>query len=160
MTTVKPPMTAVRRWQIGLVIVGLGLLGIGGITLLNDVNPTRYVGIATWFVGALILHDGVGALAVFGVSVALRKFGRSIPFAVLAIVQGALVIAAIFAAIVLPAIVKQAIGTANPTILPLEYGLNLGLFYAGLAVLTGLAIAIYLAVFARRQKLRPPLSHD
>lgn len=159
MTTPKPAMTVVRRWQIGLLVVGLGLLGIGGITLLNDVSPKRYLGIAEWFAGALILHDGIAALAVFGVSVLMRKFGRSIPFAVLAILQGALAIAAIFTALVLPEIVKRAIGSANPTILPLEYGLNLLLFYAGLAVVTAITVAGYL-VLARRQKLRPSLTHD
>lgn len=160
MTTVKPPMTAQRRWQVGLVLFGIALLAIGGITLLNDVNPKRYIGIATWFLGALIIHDGIGAMVVFGVSVVLRKIGRRIPFAVLAIVQGALAIGAIFTALVLPEVIKRAIGTANPTILPLDYARNLGLFYAGLAVLTGLAIAIYLGVVARRQKLRPPLTQD
>jgi len=159
MTTVKPPKTTVRRWQIGLVVFGLALLGVGGITLLNDVSPKRYLGIASWFIGALILHDGVGAMAVFGVSVILRKTGRRIPFVVLAIVQGALVIGAIVTALVLPEVIKKAIGTANPTILPLDYGLNLVLFYAGLAVLTAAAIAIYL-VLARRQKLRPSLTQD
>jgi len=159
MTTVKPPMTAVRRWQIGLIALGLALLGIGGITLLNDVNPKRYIGIAEWFLGALILHDGIAAMAVFGVSVVLRKFGRRIPFVVIAIVQAALVIGAIFTALVLPEIIKKSIGSANSTILPLNYGLNLVLFYAGLAVLTAVAIAVYLVV-ARRQKLRPSLTHD
>ena len=159
MTTVKPPMTAVRRWQIGLVVFGLALLGVGAITLLNDVNPKRYIGIATWFIGALILHDGIAAMVVFGVSVVLRKVGRRIPFAVLAIVQGALVIGAIFTALVMPEIIKRAIGTANPTILPLNYGMNLLLFYAALAAVTAVTIAVYL-VFARRQKLRSSLTHD
>jgi len=164
MTTAKttriPPMTVVRRWQVGLIIFGIAVLGIAGITLLNDVGPESYPGIIVWFVGALILHDGIAALAVFGVSVILRKTGKRIPFGVLAIVQGALVIGAIFAAIVLPAIIKQSIGTVNPTILPLDYGPNLGLFYAGLAVLTALAIVIYFAVLARRQKLRPSLTQN
>ena len=153
-------MTAIRRWQIALVIVGVALLALGGIVLLTDIKPTRYLGIAGWFVGALIIHDGIVAMVIFGVSVIMRKFGRRIPGVVIAIVQGALVIAAIVAAIVVPEILKQGIGTANPSILPLDYARNLGLFYAGLAVVTGLAIAGYLAIFARRQKLRPSISHD
>ena len=142
--------TATRRWQVGLIGFGVALLGLGGIVLLMDVDPSRYIGIAIWFVGALIVHDGLGAMAVFGISVLMRRFGRRIPFAVIAIVQGALVIAAIVAALVIPEILKKNIGSANPTILPLDYGLNLALFYAGLAVVTALAIAAYL-VFARRR---------
>lgn len=150
---------AIRRWQIGLVAFGIALLVVGGIVLLMDVKPERYLGIVAWFAGALIIHDGIAAMAVFGVSVLMRRAGKRIPFPVIAIVQGALVIAAIFAAIVVPEILKQMIGSANPSILPLNYGLNLALFYAGLAVATAVAIAIYLVV-AKRQKLRPSISHD
>lgn len=152
-------MTAVRRWQIGLVVFGVALLGVGGLVLLNDVKPERYLGIAAWFIGALIVHDGIAAMAVFGVSVIMRKAGRRIPLPVIAIIQGALVVGAIVTAIVIPEILKKAIGSANASILPLDYALNLGLFYAGLAVVTAAAIAVY-AALARRQKLRPSISHD
>jgi hypothetical protein len=87
---------------------------------------------------------------VFGVSIVMRRAGRRIPLAVIAIVQGALVIAAIFTAIVVPEILKRAIGSANPTILPLNYGLHLVLFYAGLAVVTAAAIVIALVLRRRR----------
>jgi len=157
MTTVQT--NAVRRWRTGLVIFGIALLGLGGVVLLNDVSPTRYVGIAIWFVGALILHDGVAAFAIFGISIVMRRAGTRIPLPVIAIVQGALVVGAIVTAIVVPEILKKNIGSANPTILPLDYGLNLVLFYAGLAVMTAAAIAGYL-VLARRQKLRLSISHD
>ena len=148
-----------RRSQTALVVFGIAFLGLGGVVLLMEVDPARYLGILTWFVGALILHDGVAALAVFGVSIAMRRAGTRIPVAVIAIVQAALVVAAIVTAIVVPEILKSGIGTANPTILPLDYGLHLGLFYAGLAVVTAAAVAGYL-VLARRMKLRPPISHD
>ena len=150
-------MSAVRRWQIALIVFGVGLLCLGGIVLLNDVTPDRYLGIAAWFIGALVIHDGIAAMVVFGVSIVMRRAGRRIPYAVIAIVQGALVIAAIFTAIVVPEILKKSIGSANSTILPLNYGLNLVLFYAGLAVVTAVGIAIYL-ILARRQKLRPSIS--
>jgi len=60
--------------------------------------------------------------------------------------------------IVVPEIMKKAIGTANPTLLPLDYSLNLAVFLGGLAVLTVAACAAYLAL--RRQKARPPLTQD
>ena len=95
-------MTATRGWQVGLIAFGVLLLGIGGIVLLNDVSPSRYLGIAVWFLGALIVHDGIAAMAVFGVSIVMRRAGRRIPPPVIAIVQGALVVAAIVAALVVP----------------------------------------------------------
>ena len=153
------PMTVIRRWQSGLILVGIALLVIGAITLLNDVQPKDYVGIAIWFLGALIIHDGIASFAIFGVSILLRRASRTIPLVVIAIIQGALAIGAIFFVIVVPAMLKKNIGSANSTILPLDYGLNLVLFYAGLAVVTAVAIAGYL-VLARRQNARPSISQD
>ena len=152
---------AVRRWQIGLILFGIGFLGLGGIVLVNDVAVTKYPGIIAWFIGALIVHDGLAAMVVFGVSVLMRRTSRVIPLPVIAIVQGALVIGAIVTALVVPEILKQGIGSANPTILPLDYALNLGLFAAGLAVATAVAVlaaVLVQSVFARRQKDRPSIS--
>lgn len=146
----RPPLTVVQRWQVGLVVFGVGLLAVGGVVLLMDVKPERYLGILAWFVGALIVHDGIAAMAVFGVSIVMRRAGRRIPAVVIAILQAALVIGAIFTAIVVPEILKKAIGSANPTILPLDYGLNLALFYAALAVVTAGAIAVALVLRRRR----------
>lgn len=147
-------MTAVRRWRIGLVAFGVALLGLGGVVLLSDVDPARYAGLAAWLLGALVIHDGVVAFAVLGVSIVLRRAGTRIPLPVIAMIQGALVVAAVVTALVLPEIVKKAIGTANPTILPLDYGANLLAFYAGLALVTAAAIAAYLAVARRRIRSR------
>ncbi len=146
----RPPLTAVQRWQVGLIVFGVGLLAVGGVVLLMDVKPERYLGILAWFIGALIVHDGIAAMAVFGVSTVMRRAGRRIPAVVIAILQAALVIGAIFTAIVVPEILKQAIGSANPTILPLNYGLNLALFYAALTVVTAAAIAVALVTRRRR----------
>ncbi|MGL4339036.1 MAG: hypothetical protein ACRCSP_01235 [Rhodoglobus sp.] len=142
----------IRRWQIGLVTLGVLLLVVAALILVNDVNPRNYPGIALWLVGALVVHDAVVAAAVFGVSVMMRRVGRRIPAAVIAIVQGSLVVAAIMFALVVPEIVKKQIGTANPTILPLDYALNLALFSAALVVATGAAVGAYLLLAQRRQR--------
>ena len=149
-------MTAVRRWQIGLIALGLALFVVGGITLLNDVNPKRYLGIAAWFLGALIVHDGIISFLVFGANIVMRKTGGRlrIPLPAILIVQGALVVAAIMTLIVVPAALKKSIGTANPTLLPLDYGLHLVVFYAVLAGVTALALAVY-GVVRRRRPAQP-----
>ncbi|MGV8897261.1 MAG: hypothetical protein ACOH10_08915 [Rhodoglobus sp.] len=143
------PMTTTRRWQTGLILFGIAMLVVGAIVLLNDVAPKNYIGIAIWFLGALVIHDGIAAFAIFGVSILMRRASRKIPFVVIAILQGALAIAAIFFVIVVPAMLKKDIGSANTSILPLDYGLNLVMFYVGLAVVTAVAIAGYLVVAAR-----------
>ncbi|CAN5308512.1 hypothetical protein BH11ACT5_BH11ACT5_06690 [soil metagenome] len=130
------------------------LLLIALVTLVNDVPPSRYLGIGAWLVGALILHDGVVAIGVVAVSVLVRKIDRRVPFAVILMVQGAVVVGAIVTVLVLPEIVKKSIGTANPSILPLNYLGNLGLFYAGLAVVTAIVVAAYLVI--SRARRTPP----
>ena len=135
---------AMRRWQTGLVAVGLLLLALGGLVLVLDVGPSEFVGIAIWFAGAIILHDGILAPVVFVVSLMLRRAGKRIPLGALLIVQGAVVVGAMTALLVVPEQLKQAIGTANPTILPLNYGVNLVVFGVVLIAVTVLAVVVYL----------------
>lgn len=144
---------SMRTWRIALITVGLALMVVGGLVLLEDVAPKRYGGILLWFAGALIIHDGIIAGLVIAVNLVLRKAGRRVPLGVLAIVQGAVVVGAIVALIAFPQIVKQRIGTLNPTILPLDYSLNLALFYTALIAATGLAIGAYFLAAARRRRL-------
>lgn len=147
---------AIRRWRIGLILVGLGLMGIGGIVALTWLHSTQYPRVILWLVAALIVHDGIIAPAVFVVSLISRRLGERVPAVVIAIVQGALVIGGIFLLLFLPEVIKKAIGTNSSSILPLNYGLNLVLFYASLAILAAAAIAFYVRLFAKRQKLRLP----
>lgn len=149
-----------RAWRLGLIGLGLLLLLVGGITFLNDVNPKRYLGVAVWIGGAILLHDGIVAPAMFGINVLLRKAGRRLPAAVLIIVQAAIIVGALVSLLVIPEIVKKQIGTKNPTILPLDYSMNLLVFYVVMAVVTGLAIAVYLRVAARRQNVRPSIPQN
>ena len=93
-------------------------------------------------------------MAVFGVAVALRRTATRVPYFVVLVVQGAVAIAALVTLLVLPEIVKQSIGTANPSILPLDYALNLAWFHLVLATVAGLLIVGYLAL-RRRQSRRP-----
>ncbi|CAN5382683.1 hypothetical protein BH09ACT4_BH09ACT4_04460 [soil metagenome] len=139
-------------WRGGLIALGVLLIGIGGFAFLLQVKPDQYIGVAAWLAGAIIVHDGIGAMVVFGATVVIRRFDRVIPFVVLAIVQAAAVLVVIVTVIVLPEIVKRAIGSANPTILPLDYVRNLVLVYAGIGVATVIAIAV--ALVLRRRPAR------
>lgn len=150
----------IRITRLVLIAVGVALLAVGAVVLLVDVSATSYPGLLLWLAGSLVLHDGVLAAIVFVVSLALRKSGKRIPFAVLLIVQGAVVVAAIASLLVVPEILKKEIGTTNPTVLPLEYGSNLIGLYVVLAVLTAIAVTGYLLVAARRQKARPSVTQD
>jgi hypothetical protein len=147
---------AIRRWRIGLILFGLGLMGIGGIVALTWLHSTQYPRVILWLVAALIVHDGIIAPAVFVVTLIARRLGERVPAVVIALIEGALVIGGIFTLLFLPEVLKKAIGTNSSSILPLNYGLNLVLFYVVLALLAAAAIAFYVRLFARRQKLRLP----
>lgn len=138
-----------KIWRIALLVVGIAFLVVGALVLLEDVAPKRYAGIALWFAGAILIHDGIIAGLVIAVNLTLRKAGRRVPLGVLAIIQGAIVVGAIVSLIVFPQVVKQRIGTLNPTILPLGYGANLVLFYGVLMAVTAVTIAVYLRMTAR-----------
>lgn len=140
----------VTIWRGVLIGTGVLLLLIGAATFLMQVPPARYPEVAAWLVGAIVVHDGIGAMLIFVVAVLLRRLDPRIPFAVLAIVQAAAVVAVIITVIVLPEIVKQAIGTANPTILPLPYAMHLLWFYAALIGATAVSIVGYLAAVRLR----------
>jgi hypothetical protein len=153
-------MTTIDRWRAGLIAFGVVLLVIAAVTLVNDVPPSRYLGLGVWLVGALVLHDGVVAMAIVAVSVIVRKIDRRVPFVAVLMVQGAVVVGAIVTVIVLPEVIKKSIGTANPSILPLDYLANLGLFFLGLTVVTGTLVAVYLLVARGRRIRRAPSRTD
>ena len=97
-----------QAWRIVLVLTGVLLLLVGAVTLVNDVPPERYPAIGVWLVGALVIHDGVAAMIVFGVAVLLRRTGGRIPFVVIAIAEAALAVAVIVTVVIGPEIVKKA----------------------------------------------------
>jgi hypothetical protein len=147
---------AIRRTRIALILFGLALMGLGGYVAWIWLSHKQYTRVIEWLIGALIVHDGIIAPAVFVVTLIGRRLGERVPAVVIALVEGALVIAGIFTLLFLPEALKKLIGTASSSILPQNYALHLGLFYAALALLTGAAVVFYVRVFVSRQKLRPP----
>lgn len=155
--TFPRPSASVRRIRIGLIVIGFLGIVLGAIVLLRDVAPTQYIGIGVWMLGALIVHDGIAAAGIVAVQIALRKVGRRVPLTVIAILQGAILVGAIVSLLAFPGIYKSAIGANNATVVPLDYGQNLIIFYVALITVTALVIGLYL--LARRQKMRSSSSH-
>jgi hypothetical protein len=156
MSPVAQRADAMQIWRVVLIATGVVLLAAGALVFVQDVQPERYPAVAAWLIGALILHDGVAAMAVVTVSVLVRRADHRMPFVPFLIAQGALVVALIMSAVVVPQILKKAAGTANPSVLPLDYALNLGVFVAVLAAVTAATIAGW--VWLVRRPRRPGTS--
>jgi hypothetical protein len=148
--TPAAPGTGIRRWRIGLVVVGVAILALSGYLLLTTVRPPKYIGIAEWLIAAIIVHDAIIAPVVFGTGLVMRTLGRRIPLAVLAIVQGGLVIGAIFTIVLVPEILAKRYAHLFETLLPFDYVQNLGILWVGTLVLTAVAVVVYL--FVRRYR--------
>lgn len=140
--------TPYRRSRLVLGAVGIALLGLGAILFVDEIPLHRWSGVGGWLLGALVVHDGLIAGLIVLLSVLLRRSGWSA--ATKAIVNGALAVGGVMALVVVPAAVKRAIGTANPTILPLDYLGTLVWFELTLAAVALVAIATVRAVRARR----------
>ena len=135
--------TSWRMRSIRLVLVGVGvlLLAWGAFVMFDSVRLTRIPGVALWIAAAIVLHDAILAPIVFACGIALRRAGRRVTGTVIAIVQGAIVVGSIVSLVAVPTIVAKNFAPANPTVLPLNYGLNLGIFWLVLAVVTvGLSV--------------------
>jgi len=143
-----------RAARIALVAVGVAGLVAGAALLVTTVRPTGIAGLGIWLLAALVLHDGILAPAAFAANRLLRGAGARIPPVVLAVLQGAVVVGVVLTLMVLPEIRAKQIGPRNPTVLPFDYGLRLGLLWIVLAVLTGLVCAVLLRSQRTRRSVR------
>lgn len=145
-----------RRARIALIAGGVLILLLAGWILLTTVKPTRYIGIVEWFAAAIIVHDAIIAPFVFGVGLVMRKAGRRIPLAVLAIIQAGLVVGAMFTIVLVPEILAQQHAHLFETLLPFDYVRNLGVLWVGTLAVTGVAVIAYLVWRGVRMRPRRP----
>lgn len=146
-----------RRMRVArrtLILIGTAGLLYGLYVLFDTVRITRLPGVALWIGAAIVLHDAVLAPLVFFCGILLRRAGRRVTGTIVLVVQGAIVVGSIMTLIVVPAIVAQGLTPNNPSILPLDYGRNLALFWLGTAlVATVWSAALYAR--SRRANQRP-----
>ncbi|MEU7015230.1 hypothetical protein AB4225_10880 [Streptomyces sp. 2RAF24] len=118
----------VLRYGVGAL--GVALVGLGTWLVVTEPEP---LGVALWFAGALVLHDGI--LAPLVLAVGLLLVGRRQR----GVLRGALTVAGSVVLVTLPLLVRPG-EPPNPSALPLPYGRNLAIVLAAVAVVTvGLA---------------------
>ena len=154
--TAQRPKRAWKFWtmhdvRVILIAAGILVVVIGGIVLLGDIPPRQYPAIIFWLVALLIAHDVVIAGIVFAVAFAGRRAAGRMPPRAILIAEGALAIGGIMVLLVVPEIVKKAVGTANPSILPLAYGLNLAILLVVLLLAAAAGVVLH-AVLDRQRR--------
>lgn len=136
-TVTETPLTRrMRILRIALVAVGIIGLGWGAYVMLDTVAFKRLPGVALWIGGAIVLHDAVLSPLIFGLGVLTRRAGHRLAGTIILTVQATIVLGSLVTLLVLPEIVAQGLGPKNPTVLPLDYALNLGLFWLVLMVIS------------------------
>ncbi len=144
----------IRAARIVLILLGVAGLAWGVWVMVDTVRLERLPGVALWIGAAIIVHDAVIVAAVFFAGVLLRRAARMLPGTIAVVVQGTMVLGAIVTLIVVPAMIAQGLGPKNPTVLPLDYGLNLAVFWAVIVVVATVISAVLYAR-SRRANQRP-----
>jgi hypothetical protein len=144
--------------RTGLGAVGLLGVGYGGYRLLSNQVASHPPQLATWLIGAIILHDFVLTPVVLGVGLLLT---RTVAPRARRYLQGALVAGALVAAITIPLISRRGTATASKALLRQNYAAHLALILGLIAAVTAAAYAVRVARDRRGQrgsdaKVRPP----
>ena len=140
----------IRVARIVLVWVGVAVIALGAYTMVTTLKPNRILGLATWLLGAVILHDAILSPFVVAVGLVLRRAGRSLRLWVLVVVQAAIVLGAVLLSTVLPEIAAKHHGQKNPTVVPFDYVTRLAIV-EGALVLVVVAVLVVGARLARRR---------
>ncbi len=138
-----------RAARIVLVVVGVLVIAFGAYVMVTAVRPNRIGGLATWLLGAVILHDAILSPFVVLVGLGLRRAGRALRVWVLVVVQAAVVLGSVLALVVLPEIAAKHHGAKNPTVVPFDYTTRL-LVVEGALLLVVVAVLVVGWLTARR----------
>lgn len=146
-------MTKVLRYGAGAVGVMVMVVAVLGI--LRDRAETHPIALVGWLGGSIALNDFFIAPIVLLIGVAVV---RLVPAVVRPVVVVGLMTAGPVLFVGLPVLYASHLGSANPTVLPLDYSMGLLLTLLAVAVLTafGAAVALLRARGRRGLPFRPP----
>jgi MFS family permease len=145
----------VRVVRIVLVWLGVLVIAYGAYTMVTTLKPTRIQGLAIWLLGAVILHDAILSPFVVLVGVLLRRAGRRLRAWAVVVIQAAVVLGTVLAAVVLPEIAAKHHGRKNPTVVPFDYVTRLVVTELVLVAVVVAVLAVA-AVLSRRTRRPTP----
>ena len=133
-----------RAWRIGLATAGI-LLGVYGVfRLVTNVGFVELLVLATWLIGAVVVHDGILSPLVVSVGWFLS---RTVPARARRYLQGFLVVGGLMTIVAIPLILRRDTQPVSKAMLQQSYGGNLTLL---LALAAGLSLLLYAVRVARR----------
>jgi hypothetical protein len=132
----------VKAWRMILAVTGIALGAFGVFRLVTEIPRHSLLILAVWLAAALIIHDAVLEPSVVGVGWLLRRHlsDRSRRY-----VQLALIMIAFVAVIATPMIFLRNTQPAEKALLLRNYGANLILIIAIIAVLSLILYAVRVA---------------
>ncbi len=122
-----------KAWRIILVVVGGLVIGFGGFRFITEISLPNLLVLAFWLIGAILVHDGVLSPLVVGIGVLLR---RAVPDRSRRYLQFALITAGLVTVIALPMIYLRGSQPSVKALLLRNYGANLTVIIAVIALTT------------------------
>ena len=135
-----------KAWRIIFAVSGLVLLLFGAFRFFTEISWSNLFVLALWMIGAIVVHDGLLSPVVVGVGFMLRRW---VPDRGRRYLQLGLIMAGLLTVIALPMIYLRGSQPAVKALLLRNYGLNLTLLIAVIAVVT---LGLFAARVARDQR--------
>jgi hypothetical protein len=137
-----------RRWRIGLGVLGTLLIAYGLRGILTGGVATAPRDTARWLLGGVVAHDLLLAPLV---AVAGWVIARTVPRTMRPAIQGGLFVAGVLVLVAIPVLSGRG-GHGNSSSNPLDYPRNLTIALGAVAIGSALAVAVLRA--QRRSSLR------
>jgi len=131
-----------KAWRIILPAAGIALGAFGVFRLLTEIPTYSLVILAVWLVAALVIQDAILTPSVVGVGWLLRRY---IPDRGRRYLQVALIMSALITVIAVPMIFLRGTQPAVKALLLRNYGFNLILIIAIIAVISLILYAVRVA---------------
>ena len=136
-----------KAWRIIFGVSGILLLMFGAVRFLTEISRSNLFVLALWMVGAIVVHDGILSPVVVGLGFLLRRY---VPDRARRYLQMGLIMAGSVTVIALPMIYLRGSQPAVKALLLRNYGANLTLLIAVIAVAT---LALYAVRVARDRRV-------
>lgn len=131
-----------KAWRIILAAAGIALGAFGVFRLLTEIPTYSLLILGVWLLAALVIQDAILAPSVVGVGWLLRRY---VPDRGRRYMQVALIMSALITVIAVPMIFLRGTQPAVKALLLRNYGFNLILIIAIIAVISLILYAVRVA---------------